>query len=93
MDAVGAAGERDVKPVVDDDARGGAAREAEQVGGERGEVGRREVAFAQVDEIDARIDGVLRLFEHTTPSRLERGSAGQEPAPIGDEAQHHEWPL
>jgi hypothetical protein len=90
MDAVSTACQRYVNPVVDHHAGCAAARDGEQVQGERCKIGGREVAFAKMNEVDARLDGVPHLLEKTVTNCRERRRAWHQTASIGHETELHE---
>ena len=63
--AVRPTGERHIQPIVDDDASAGAACEAEDGGHEPSQGGGFEIAFADLDQIDAGLDRVSDLRQQT----------------------------
>ena len=62
MDAGGAAGERHVEAIVHEHARRAAARQRDQLLHEVGKRGRLEIALADLQVVDARVDGMPRLL-------------------------------
>jgi hypothetical protein len=59
----------DVDPVVDDDTAGGSPCQGRCVGHERDKRGRLEVAFPDLQEIDARLNRMLELSEQASAGR------------------------
>ena len=90
MDPVRAAGDRDVEPIVDHDARRRPSNRVEHRGDERRQRRGLEVALAHLNEIDARVGGVTGLRQETA-ARLTLGRARRDQtAAVGDEAERHE---
>ena len=86
MNTGGAAGDRHIEPIVHEDARRAAARQADQFVDEVGQRARLEIALADLQVVDTRVDGMPRLRDQTPPHGTRVGSATQSTA-IGDELQ------
>jgi hypothetical protein len=90
MHAAGAARQRDVEAVVDDDLCRRAACHRQQFGHDVGERCRFEIALAHLDQIDASVDAEARLRKKTpTPIRI-RGKLTRETPRISDETDGQE---
>ena len=86
MHAIGAADERDVEPIVDDDERRRSASDADRFRDQIGKTAGVQVALPNLDEIDAGVYGFANLRDDTAP---DRGivAPDAEPAAIGDQAE------
>jgi len=89
VNPAGAARQRNIQPIVDDDARSRAAGERHHVSHQRGELSGVEIALAHLNEIDAALDGLFELRQQKPPGVVGRCAARRETAPVGDEAAHH----
>ena len=89
MDAVGAARQRYIQPIVDDDSRCRAAGNRQDGLDERGELAGLEIALSHLDEIDAALDGVLELGQQEATGVIERRAGSREPPSIRHEAPDH----
>jgi hypothetical protein len=89
MDTVGAARQRHIQPIVDDNSRRRAAGERQDGLDERGELAGLEIAFSHLNEIDAVLDGVLELGQQEAMGVIERRAGSRQPPSIRHEAPDH----
>jgi len=89
MDTVGAACQRHIQPIVDEDSRRRAAGERQGGLDQRGELAGLEIALSHLNEIDAASNGVLELGQQEAPGVIERRAGSGEPPPIRHEAPDH----
>jgi hypothetical protein len=89
MDAVGAARQRHIQPIVDNDSRRRAAGDRQGGLDERGELAGLEIALAHLNEIDADVDGGLELGQQKAAGVIERRAGSCEPPSIRHEAPNH----
>jgi hypothetical protein len=89
MDTVGAARQRHVQPIVDDDSRRCAAGERQSRLDERGELAAFEIALSYLNQIDAALDGVLELGQQEATGVIERGAGSGQPPSIRHETPDH----
>ena len=89
MDAVGAARQRHIQAIVDDDSRRRAAGNRQSGLDERGELAGLEIALSHLNEIDAALNGVLELGQQEATSVIERHASSREPPSIRHEALDH----
>ena len=89
MDAVGSARQRDVEPIVDDDARGpcrvAMASSSATSDGQRTSF---EIALPDLDQIDAGVRPHARTCAVRQSRRARRGAGGDQAPPIRDQADH-----
>ena len=86
MNPGGAASDRHIEPIVHEDARRAAARQADQFVNEVSQRACLEITLADLQIVDTRVDGMSRLRDQTSPHGARVGSAAQSTA-IGDELE------
>jgi hypothetical protein len=93
MYTVGAARQSHVEPIVDEDARRRTSRRAYRRVDDHGEIGRGEVAFADLNEIDPIVDRLEELLAQHVALPLKGGCRTGKTAAIGDQTPNHERPV
>ena len=80
MHAVGAARNRHVDAIVDDDASGAAATHTDRLGHERDQIDGVDIGLPDLDQIDTGLDSEAALRDDALPRDVEVNAPGQSSA-------------